>query len=73
MVFFGRKGTALPITVKTEDYKPGDLVTWQLPAQGHIGIVADKKTFFTRRPLIVHNIGAGDVLEDVLFDWAKSQ
>ena len=28
MVFFGRKGKALAITQSSEDYTPGDLVTW---------------------------------------------
>lgn len=30
MVFFSRKGEALPITSRSEDYSPGDLVTWDL-------------------------------------------
>jgi uncharacterized protein len=32
-------------------------------------MVVDRKTAFTRRYMIVHNIGAGPKLEDVLFDW----
>jgi uncharacterized protein YijF (DUF1287 family) len=70
MVFFSRKGEVLPITDRAEDYSPGDLVTWDL-GRGltHIGMVVDKKTVFSRRYMIVHNIGAGPKLEDVLFDW----
>ena len=70
MVFFSRKGESLPITDHAEDYAPGDLVTWDL-GRGltHIGMVADRKTVFTRRYMIVHNIGAGPKMEDVLFDW----
>ena len=70
MVFFSRKGESLPITDRAEDYAPGDLVTWDL-GRGltHIGMVVDRKTVFTRRYMIVHNIGAGPKLEDVLFDW----
>ena len=70
MVFFSRKGESLPITERAEDYAPGDLVAWDL-GRGltHIGMVADRKTVFTRRYMIVHNIGAGPKLEDVLFDW----
>ncbi len=70
MVFFSRKGESLPITDRAEDFAPGDLVTWDL-GRGltHIGMVADRKTVFTRRYMIVHNIGAGPKLEDVLFDW----
>ena len=70
MVFFSRKGESLPITDRAEDYAPGDMVTWDL-GRGltHIGMVVDRKTLFTRRYMIVHNIGAGPKLEDVLFDW----
>ncbi len=70
MVFFSRKGESLPITDRAEDYAPGDLVTWDLGGGlTHIGMVVDRKTMFTRRYMIVHNIGAGPKLEDVLFDW----
>jgi uncharacterized protein len=70
MVFFSRKGEALPITSRAEDYAPGDLVTWELGGGAtHIGMVVDKKTFFARRYMIVHNIGSGPKLEDVLFSW----
>jgi uncharacterized protein YijF (DUF1287 family) len=70
IVFFTRKGESLPITDHAEDYAPGDLVTWDL-GRGltHIGMVVDRKTLFTRRYMIVHNIGAGPKLEDVLFAW----
>lgn len=70
MVFFSRKGESLPITDRAEDYAPGDLVTWDL-GRGltHIGMVVDRKTVVTRRYMIVHNIGAGPKMEDVLFDW----
>jgi len=70
MVFFSRKGESLPITDRAEDYAPGDLVTWDLGGGlTHIGMVVDRKTLFTRRYMIVHNIGAGPKMEDVLFDW----
>src|SRR5580765_7474845 len=70
MVFFSRKGEALPVTSRAEDYAPGDLVTWELGGGAtHIGMVVDKKTFFARRYMIVHNIGSGPKLEDVLFSW----
>jgi hypothetical protein len=35
----------------------------------HIGIVTDKKSSDGKRPLIVHNIGAGPRLEDMLFKY----
>ena len=70
MVFFSRKGESLPITDRAADYAPGDLVTWNLGGGlTHIGMVADRKMLFTRRYMIVHNIGAGPKMEDVLFDW----
>ena len=74
MVFFSRKGENLPVTDRAQDYSPGDLVTWNLTAdQGgnrpHIGIVVDKKSEATGRYMIVHNIGEGPKMEDVLFDW----
>jgi uncharacterized protein YijF (DUF1287 family) len=70
MVFFQRKGQALPISRRTEDYSPGDLVTWDLGGGvPHIGIVVDQKSSSTGRYMIVHNIGQGPKLEDVLFNW----
>ena len=70
MVFFARKGEALPITSRPEDYSPGDLVTWDL-GRGvpHIGIVIDQKSRWSGQHLIVHNIGEGPKMEDVLFSW----
>ena len=70
MTFFKRKGGALPITKKPEDYLEGDIVCWNLGgAITHIGIVANKKSHNHKRPLIIHNIGAGQVLEDCLFRY----
>lgn len=69
-VFFERRGQSLPVTDNPDDYRFGDLVTWNLPGNlPHIGIVVDKKTADGRRPLIVHNIGAGPQLEDILFEF----
>jgi len=49
---------------------PGDLVTWMLPGNlPHIGIVIDEKSRDGKRPLIVHNIGAGPKINDMLFDY----
>lgn len=68
--FFERHGQSLPRTTDAADYRPGDLVTWDLgTGQEHIGVVSDRKAgIFTSRYQVVHNIGAGQVLEDVLFD-----
>jgi uncharacterized protein YijF (DUF1287 family) len=70
MVFFSRKGEELTITSRAQDYQPGDLVTWDLGNGAiHIGMVVDQKAPLTGRYMIVHNIGAGPKMEDVLFDW----
>jgi len=67
-VFFARKGDSLPITNKANDYMPGDLVTWMLPGNlPHIGVVTDQVSQETGNPLIVHNIGSGPSLDDMLF------
>ncbi len=70
MMFFTRKGTVLATTNRAEDYSPGDIVTWDL-GRGltHIGIVVDQKSAATGRYKIVHNIGEGPKMEDVLFNW----
>jgi uncharacterized protein YijF (DUF1287 family) len=70
MVFFQRKGESLPITNREEDYFPGDLVTWDLGGNvPHIGIVVDQKSRWSGRYMLVHNIGEGPKMEDVLFNW----
>jgi len=69
-VFFSRKGESLAITSRTEDYRPGELVTWDLGGGvPHIGIVVDQKSRETGRYMVEHNIGAGPKIEDVLFSW----
>lgn len=70
MVFFTRKGTVKPSTLNAKDYKPGDIVCWNLRgSMAHIGLVVNKKSGDGKRYLIVHNVGAGQVIEDVLFAW----
>ena len=69
-VFFTRKGQSLPVTQRAQDYFPGELVTWDLGGGvPHIGIVVDQVSPQTGRHQIVHNIGAGPKMEDVLFSW----
>lgn len=70
MIFFKKYGKELPVTQNPKDYKPGDIVTWVL-GNGitHIGMVTRHKSPDKKRPLIMHNIGAGQVLEDMLFDF----
>ena len=70
MTFFRRKGTSLPISDKAADYRPGDIVCWNLGGGvTHIGIVSKKSTSDGKRHLIIHNIGNGQVLEDCLFSF----
>lgn len=69
-VFFARHGHVLKITDDPKDYKPGDIVTWNLVAHGslpHIGIVTDRRTADGARPLMMHNAGNGQVFQDLLF------
>ena len=69
-VFFARKGEVLPVSSTSHDYRPAHLVTWMLPGNlPHIGIVTDRFSPQTGNPLIVHNIGQGPQLEDMLFDY----
>jgi len=69
--FFERKGKSLPVTKNAENYRPGDVVSWDLDGKGltHIGIVSNILNENTGHFLIIHNIGAGAKAEDVLFDW----
>jgi uncharacterized protein YijF (DUF1287 family) len=70
MTYFKRKGASLPATRDAATYRPGDLVTWNLTSGvPHIGVVVDAKSADGARQLVVHNIGAGPQLEDVLFAW----
>lgn len=70
MTFFKRQGAEKMISKDPKDYKPGDIVCWNLGgAITHIGIVVDKKSSDGKRNLIVHNIGAGQVLQDCLFEY----
>jgi uncharacterized protein YijF (DUF1287 family) len=70
MKFFSRHGTVKKISQDPNEYLPGDIVCWDLGGGvTHIGIVANKKSEDKKRNLIIHNIGAGQVLEDCLFSF----
>ena len=70
MTFFKRKGVERSISAKASDYLTGDIVCWNLSGGlTHIGIVVDIKSTDGKRNLIVHNIGAGQVLADCLIDF----
>lgn len=68
-VFFERKGKKLTVSKNASDYKTGEMVTWMIGGKlPHIGIVTHKKSS-NGNPMIVHNVGGGQVAEDCLFSW----
>jgi uncharacterized protein YijF (DUF1287 family) len=69
--YFRRRGAERSIARQdATSYAPGDLVTWMLPGNlPHIGIVSGQRTADGTRPLIVHNIGRGPEVEDMLFTY----
>jgi uncharacterized protein YijF (DUF1287 family) len=70
MTFFQRHGAGLPISAAAKDYRPGDVVAWNLGGGiTHIGMVVDQRSADGARYMIVHNIGSGPQMEDVLFSW----
>jgi len=70
MTWFERQGKSLPVTKAGKDYLPGDVVSWGLVNERpHIGIISKIKVQGTDRYAVVHNIGLGTRLEDVLFEW----
>jgi uncharacterized protein YijF (DUF1287 family) len=70
MTFFTRYGTTKKKTTNPADYQPGDIVCWNLGGSiTHIGIVSNKKSADKQRFMMIHNIGAGQVLEDCLFSY----
>lgn len=71
-VYFMRTGRRLAPSLDPKAYRPGDIVAWNLHGDAgflpHIGIVTDR-VGASGWPMVVHNIGAGPKLEDVLFSW----
>lgn len=71
--YFRRRGAQLPLGRDPARFLPGDMVTWILPGNlPHIGLVTDQRSSDGKRPLIVHNIGRGPEIEDMLFDYPIS-
>jgi uncharacterized protein len=67
MTYFKRKGWS--VAQSPADYKPGDVVAWDLGSGvTHIGIVSDRSSA-KGTPLVIHNIGAGVQEEDILFAY----
>ena len=66
--FFTRLGTSLKPSSSGDDYRPGDVVAWALAdGRPHIGLVTERRSSDGKRPLIMHNIGWGPRIEDMLF------
>ncbi len=70
-VYFERKGKSLAVGEDGGNFKPGDVVSWDLNGKGltHIGLVSNSWNDKEKRYLIIHNIGGGTKLEDRLFEW----
>ena len=67
--FFRRVGAELPRSSDPSTYRPGDIVSWMLPGNlPHIGIVIDRRSA-GGVPLVVHNIGRGPEIDDMLFRY----
>ncbi|WP_426369683.1 DUF1287 domain-containing protein [Pseudocolwellia sp. HL-MZ7] len=68
--FFSRHGEVLNISDDAKDYKTGDIVSWVLPGNlPHIGVIINRVSAQSGNPLIVHNIGRGPKVEDMLFNY----
>src|SRR5262245_35819941 len=70
MTWFSRRGKNLALSDNPNDYRAGDVVAWELGnGRLHIGLISGIKIKGTDRLAVVHNIGLGARLEDVLFEW----
>jgi uncharacterized protein YijF (DUF1287 family) len=68
--FFRRSKASLPVSDDPRDYRPGDVVSQKLSnGLAHIVLVTHRASADGKRPMVVHNIGAGARLEDVLFSF----
>jgi len=68
--FFKRHGVSLKVSDNKKGYSVGDIVTWVLPGNlPHIGMVIDQINPVTGNPMIVHNIGRGPKVDDMIFDY----
>lgn len=68
--YFNRRGAARAVSEDPADYLPGDIVSQMLPGNlPHIAIVSQRASPDSKRPMLVHNIGAGTRLEDRLSDF----
>ena len=68
--FFARHGKKISTKRDPQYYLPGDIVWWKLggpKGMNHIGLVVKKRSRGGFRPLVIHNIGDGQIIEDILF------
>jgi hypothetical protein len=65
--FLARRRAEQPRPRAPAEWLAGDLVTQMIPGnRPHIGIVADVRSAAGARPLVIHNIGRGTQVEDIL-------
>lgn len=70
MKFFERHGQIKSHSLQPTTYSPGDIVCWDLGGGiTHIGIVVHQRSGDGKRNLIMHNIGGGQVIEDILLKY----
>ncbi len=69
--FLKRQKAERPVDTRGLSYLPGDVVTQMLPGnKPHIAIVGDILSEDGSRPLLIHNIGWGAKMEDILFAFS---
>lgn len=68
--YLKKHALALTNNTNSSDWKPGDIVYWDLNNKGllHTGIISDRKTR-DGKPYIIHNIGPSASEEAVLENW----
>lgn len=68
--FLEHKGITLSPSRVASQYRPGDIVVWELGnAEKHIGIVVPGPAKQASEMWVVHNMGAGVKWENALFDY----
>lgn len=65
--YFRRRGFARPVTHNGADYQPGDVVVWKTWGLQHTGMISTRRSDDGQRFCVVHNMGSGAKIEDMLF------
>ena len=69
MTFFERKGRKLATGATVQ---PGDVIAWRLPGGLlHIGVASENLSRISGRRLMIHNIGQGARVEDILEEFER--